>query len=49
MNSTGVTEELKVALKEVVDVVIWSQKPFGDLSEAMEVIEEDDKDVKEVV
>ena len=49
MNSTGATEDLNVALKEVVDVVIWSQKPSGDLSEAMEVIEEDDKDVKEVV
>ena len=49
MNSTGATEELKVALKEVVDVVDWSQKPFGDLSKAKEVIEDDDEDVREVV
>ena len=42
MSSTDVTEELKVALKEVVDVVDWSQKPFGDLSD-------DDEDVRQVV
>ena len=31
MSSTDVTEELKVALKEVVDVVDWSQTGTGRL------------------
>ena len=38
-----------VALKETVEEVDWSQNTFGDLSEAKEVLDDDDEDVGEVV
>ena len=38
-----------VALKETVEKVDWSQNTFGDLSEAKEVLDDNDEDVGEVV
>ena len=38
-----------VALKETVEEVDWSQNTFGDLSEAKEVLDDDDEDVGEDV
>ena len=48
-NSREVTEVHAVALKETVEKVDWSQNTFGDLSEAREVLDDNDEDVGEVV
>ena len=48
-NSREVTDVHTVALKEDVEEVDWSQNTFGDLSEAKEVLDDDDEDVGEVV
>ena len=38
-----------VALKDTVEEVDWSHNTFGDLSEAREVLDDNDEDVREVV